>query len=109
LLVRLDARPDTLLDCARTLAEHATDRTALTLIAPDETHTITYRQFFERAARYAHALEQAGVRRDDLVVLVLQHSEEVLFGFWCALLLGSVPSIFLFLTPKLSADHYYAS
>ncbi|NLX10195.1 MAG: fatty acyl-AMP ligase [Chloroflexi bacterium] len=107
--VRLDARPATLLDCARNLAEHAADRTALTLIAPDETHTITYRQFFERAARYAHALEQAGVRRDDLVVLVLQHGEDVLFGFWGAMLLGAVPSIFPFLTPKLDPDHYYAS
>jgi acyl-CoA synthetase (AMP-forming)/AMP-acid ligase II len=107
--VHLDARPDTLLDCARNLAERIPDRTALTLIAPDETHTITYREFFNQAARYARALEKAGVQPHDLVVLVLQHGEDVLFGFWGAMLLGAIPSIFPFQTPKLDPDRYYES
>ncbi|NDJ76448.1 MAG: fatty acyl-AMP ligase [Chloroflexi bacterium] len=109
LLVSLSSRPATLLDCARHLAENMPDRTALTLITPDDNRTITYRQFFEQAARYAHALEKAGVEPHDLVVLVLQHGEDVLFAFWGAMLLGAIPSIFPFLTPKLDPDRYYDS
>jgi fatty-acyl-CoA synthase len=107
--VRPDALPNTLLDCARHLAQDLPDRTALTLIAPDGTQTITYREFFDQAARYARALEKAGVRPRDLVVLVLQHGGDVLYSFWGAMLLGAVPSIMPFLTPKLDPDRYYDS
>ncbi len=107
--VRLDALPDTLLDCARHLADQAADRPALTLVLPGATRTFTYREFFAHAAQYAHALEKAAIAPGDLVVLVLQHGEDVLFAFWGAMLLGAVPSIMPFLTPKLDPDHYYAS
>jgi fatty-acyl-CoA synthase len=107
--VRPDALPNTLLDCARHLAQDLPDRTALTLITPDGTQTITYCEFFDQAARYARALEKAGVHPHDLVVLVLQHSGDVLYSFWGAMLLGAVPSIMPFLTPKLDPDRYYDS
>ena len=107
--VRPENPPNTLIDCARYLADHAADRPALTLVAPGETQTITFGAFFEQAARYAHALEQAGVQPHDLVVLVLQHGDDVLYGFWGAMLLGAVPSIFPFLTPKLDPERYFAS
>ncbi len=104
-----DAVPPTLLACAHHMAAHHGDRTAITLITPDDTQTLTYRAFFEQAARYAHALETAGVQPHDLVVLVLQHGPDVLYAFWGAMLLGAIPSIFPFLTPKLDPDHYYTS
>jgi acyl-CoA synthetase (AMP-forming)/AMP-acid ligase II len=107
--VRLDSLPNTLLDCARTLSTNAADRIALTLIEPDDSRTMTYREFFDQSARYARALEKAGVQPHDLVVLVLQHGEDVLFGFWGAMLLGAIPSIMPFLTPKLDPEHYYDS
>jgi acyl-CoA synthetase (AMP-forming)/AMP-acid ligase II len=107
--VRLDSRPATLLDCARNLVDFAGDHTAVTLIAPDDTLTLSYREFFDQAARYARALEKAGVQPHDLVVLVLQHGEDALYGFWGAMLLGAIPSIMPFLTPKLDPEHYYDS
>ncbi len=107
--VRLDHRPPTLIDCARSLAEQSGDRIAIQLILPDGTSPITYRTFFDQAARYAHALDKAGVGPQDLVVLVLQHGHDVLYAFWGALLLGAIPSIFPFLTPKLDPDRYYES
>ncbi|MCD4686377.1 MAG: AMP-binding protein, partial [Anaerolineae bacterium] len=107
--VRLGHLPRTLLECAAQLATHAPDRTAVTLITPDGDQTITYRTFFEQAARYARALEKAGVEPGDLVVLVLQHGEDVLYGFWGAMLLGAVPSIMPFRTPKLDPARYYDS
>lgn len=107
--VHLGDRPRTLLACAAQLAADAPDRTAVTLITPDGSHAITTRAFFEQAARYARALEKAGVAPGDLVVLVLQHGEEVLYGFWGAMLLGAIPSIMPFLTPKLDPARYYDS
>ncbi len=107
--IRLDALPHTLIDCARHLSAEMGDQTALTLITEDDTRHFTYRAFFNEAARYARALEKAGVEPHDLVVLVLQHGEDVLFAFWGAMLLGAVPSIMPFLTPKLDPDHYYDS
>jgi len=106
-LAQVDA--NTLLDCAKHLCDQMPDRAALTLIDPDSTRTITYHEFFNQAARYARALEKAGVQPHDLVVLVLQHGDEVLYGFWGAMLLGAIPSIFPFLTPKLDPEHYYES
>lgn len=107
--VRLDRQPPTLLDCARNLLADSPERTALTLILPDGTQTVSTRAFFEGAARYARALECAGVQPGDLVVLVLQHGPEVLYSFWGAMLLGAVPSIMPFLTPKLDPERYYDS
>ncbi len=103
------AAPLTLLHAARELAARQGDRTALTLISPDGSQTISTRAFFDQAARSARALEDAGVRPQDLVVLALQHGPEVLYAFWGAMLLGAIPSIFPFLTPKLDAERYYAS
>lgn len=107
--VRLDHKPRTLLDCARHLASETPDAVALTLISPDDAQDVSYQAFFGQAARYARALEKAGVRPNDLVVLVLQHGEDVLYGFWGAMLLGAIPSIFPFLTPKLDPDRYFDS
>lgn len=99
----------TLLDQARWLTERSADAKAVVLVEPDAEHTVTYGEFFAGAAQYAYALEAAGVRPGDLVVLVLQHGFEVLYGFWGAMLLGAAPSIFPFLTPKLHRDRYFES
>ncbi len=95
--IRPDRRPATLLDQARWLVETYPDATTIVFVSREGEHAITYRTFFHEAARYAYALEGAGVRPGDLVVLVLQHSEELLYGFWGAMLLGAIPSIFPFL------------
>lgn len=107
--VTLTGRPATLIACAAHLTAQMPDRTALTLITPNDQQVITYRAFFTEAARYARALERAGVQPGDLVVLVLQHGADVLYSFWGAMLSGAIPSIMPFLTPKLDPDRYYDS
>jgi fatty-acyl-CoA synthase len=100
---------ETLVGRAAWLVENQPDDTAVILVGHGEDQPVTYREFFTRAARYAHALESAGIQPGDLIVLVLQHDESVLYSFWGALLLGAVPSIFPFLTEKLDPDRYFAS
>lgn len=107
--IRLDSRPATLLDQARWLYQERPNHTALVLVEREGDRSATYRTFFEQAARYAYALEAVGVQPGDLVVLVLQHGEDVLYSFWGAMLLGAVPSIFPFLTEKLDPDRYFES
>jgi acyl-CoA synthetase (AMP-forming)/AMP-acid ligase II len=67
---------------------------------------VTARQFHRQASNYAHTLQQAGIGPEDLVVLVLKHSEVLLSAFWGALYLGAIPSIFPFLTEKLDPELY---
>ena len=104
-MITRDNIPPTLLDQVRWLYENQPDYTALVL----GEESISYRQFFDQAARYARALDAAGIQRGDLVALILQHGEDVLYGFWGAMLLGAVPSIFPFLSEKLDRDRYFDS
>ncbi|HSK65311.1 MAG TPA: AMP-binding protein, partial [Anaerolineales bacterium] len=41
-------------------------------------------------------------------MLILQHSEELLYSFWGSILHGAIPSIMPFLTEKLSPERYRA-
>lgn len=74
---------------------------------PDRERTITRGQFYAQAERYAAALSQSGIGTGDLVAIVLQHGEDVLYSFWGALLLGAIPSIFPFLSDKLDRSIYF--
>ncbi|MGD8455385.1 MAG: AMP-binding protein [Anaerolineales bacterium] len=79
----------------------------LVMLHEDETETrITALEFHQQAVRYAYALRGIDVGQEDLVVLVLKHSQVLLSAFWGALYLGAIPSIFPFLTEKLDPDLY---
>jgi len=85
----------------------APDHTTLIMIDQDGSETvINARQFDHQAAAFAHALQSIGVAEEDLVILVLKHSQVLLSAFWGALYLGAIPSIFPFLTEKLDPDLY---
>lgn len=88
-------------------AAETPDHPTLTFIAEDGTETrVSAAQFHRRASAAAAALQAAGIGPDDLVILVLRHSEELLSAFWGALYLGAIPSIFPFLTEKLDPGLY---
>lgn len=58
------------------------------------------------SAAFARALMAIGIKQDDLVILVLKHSPELLSAFWGSLYLGAIASIFPFLTEKLDPEIY---
>ncbi|MBI5929971.1 MAG: AMP-binding protein [Chloroflexi bacterium] len=110
--IRIDhPLPETLNAQIRYLLDTQPEATALYFVTPDGKgeQTISTRAFFEHAAEVARALRQNGIQAGDLVVLVLEHSLDVLYSFWGAILLGAVPSIFPFLTEKLDPDRYFES
>jgi fatty-acyl-CoA synthase len=85
----------------------APDRTAITLLQPRQPdQPLSYRQLVQGAAGYARAYQAAGVRPGEVVVLILQHGEALVYAFWGALLAGAVPSMMPFLTEKLSPEKY---
>jgi fatty-acyl-CoA synthase len=70
--------------------------------------SLTYEQLLRGASAYARTLEQEGVQPGEVIVLILQHGEDLVYSFWGAILQGAIPSIMPFLTEKLSPERYRA-
>src|SRR5258706_6548003 len=103
------AQVGTLLELAQRQVEERPDATAVIFIPADNTatRTITSREFFDSAGHYAAALRSVEVAPRDLVILVMEHSEALLYAFWGAMMLGAIPSIFPFLSDKLDPTMYF--
>jgi acyl-CoA synthetase (AMP-forming)/AMP-acid ligase II len=67
---------------------------------------LTYGQLLRGANDCAQILKREGIQPGDVVVLILQHGEELIYSFWGAVLHGAIPSIMPFLTEKLSPERY---
>jgi fatty-acyl-CoA synthase len=92
------------------LSANAPDRIAIRMLRPPAAEeNITYRHLLEGASGYALALERAGVHPGEVVILILPHSEALVFAFFGAILHGAIPSIMPFLTEKLSPEQYRRS
>jgi acyl-CoA synthetase (AMP-forming)/AMP-acid ligase II len=94
----------------RDFYEKNPDQTVIHWMTPRQAeHPISYRQLIQGAAGFARALEDSGVQPGEVVVLILQHSEALVFAFFGAVLHGAVPAIMPFLTEKLSPETYRRS
>jgi fatty-acyl-CoA synthase len=93
----------------KTIHSQAPDRVAITLqFSGREDLPLTCDQLLRGANRYARTLEGLGIQPGEVVVLILQHGEDLLYAFWGAILHGAIPSIMPFLTEKLSPERYKA-
>lgn len=70
---------------------------------------LTYEQLVLGSAGYTRALANAGIRPGEVVILILQHSDALVYSFFGAILYGAIPSIMPFLTEKLSPEQYRRS
>jgi acyl-CoA synthetase (AMP-forming)/AMP-acid ligase II len=85
------------------------DRVALTLqFSTADDLSLTMDQLLRGASSHANALKNAGIQPGEVVVLILQHGEGLVYAFWGAILHGAIPSIMPFLTEKLSPERYRA-
>ena len=73
---------------------------------PDQ--EITYRQLILGANRYARSLAREEIKPGEVVLLILQHGQDLAFSFWGAVLRGAIPAIMPFLSEKLSPERYRA-
>ena len=93
----------------KTIHSQAPDRVAITLqFSGREDLPLTCDQLLRGANRYARTLEGSGIQSGEVVVLILQHGEDLVYAFWGAILHGAIPSIMPFLTEKLSPERYKA-
>jgi acyl-CoA synthetase (AMP-forming)/AMP-acid ligase II len=67
---------------------------------------ITYRGLLQGAVGFAQVLARHSIQPGDVVVIILQHGENLIHAFWGAVLHGAVPSILPPLTEKLLPERY---
>jgi len=93
----------------KTLHSRTPQQVAVTLqFSGGDDLPITYDQLLHSAGAYARALERDGIQPGEVVVLILQHGEDLMYSFWGVVLHGAIPSIMPFLTEKLSPERYRA-
>lgn len=93
----------------KSLHSRTSDRVALTLqFSNADDLSLTIDQLLRGASSYASALTRAKIQPGEVVVLILQHGEDLVYAFWGAILHGAIPSIMPFLTEKLSPERYRA-
>ena len=73
----------------------------------DDLH-VSYRDLVLRAGTYADRYTRRGFQPGNVVVLILEHGEPLIYSFYGAILAGMIPSIMPFLTEKLSPERYRA-
>ena len=72
-------------------------------------HAVDYQALFCGAGAFAKALETTHIQPQEVVIIILQHSEALVYAFWGCVLRGAIPSIMPFLTEKLSPQYYRRS
>lgn len=70
---------------------------------------ITAQTLYRNAFRYGQILKEQEINPDEVVIIVLQHSVDLIYAFFGTMLAGAIPSIMPFLTEKLSPEHYRKS
>jgi fatty-acyl-CoA synthase len=94
-------------DRLRSIHARTPDRVAVTLqFSGREDLPITFDRLLCTAGAFARTLARERIQPGEVVVLILQHSEELLYAFWGSILHGAIPSIMPFLTEKLSPERY---
>ena len=69
---------------------------------------LTYRQLILGANQYALTYAREEIKPGEVVLLILQHGQDLAFSFWGAVLHGVIPAIMPFLSEKLSPERYRA-
>jgi len=93
----------------KALHSRTPERVAITLQFPHADDVpITIDQLLCGSQSFARTYTREGIRPGEVVVLILQHGEDLLYAFWGAILHGAIPSIMPFLTEKLSPERYRA-
>jgi acyl-CoA synthetase (AMP-forming)/AMP-acid ligase II len=67
---------------------------------------LRFEDLWRGAQRFARCYRDRGLKPGDVVILILQHGEDLVFAFWGAIVCGVIPSIMPFLTEKLSPEQY---
>ncbi len=67
---------------------------------------ITYSELVSGSANYSSELQQKGILPGHVVIIILEHSLDLIFSYFGILFNGCIPSIMPFLTEKLRPEKY---
>jgi acyl-CoA synthetase (AMP-forming)/AMP-acid ligase II len=67
---------------------------------------VTYHQLMNGANAYARTYEREGLKPGEVILLILQHGQDLVHSFFGAVLHGAIPAIMPFLTEKLTPERY---
>ncbi len=96
-------------DRLKSLHTRTPERVAVYLQFPDiDDLPITFDQLLRGSQSFARTYARDGINPGEVIVLILQHGEDLVYAFWGAILHGAIPSIMPFLTEKLSPERYRA-
>jgi acyl-CoA synthetase (AMP-forming)/AMP-acid ligase II len=97
---------------AKILLDHVErhpEQTAIFLqTAGNDDLPISYKKLIEQAGAYADLYASRGNQPGEVIILILEHGESLIYSFYGAILHGAIPSIMPFLTEKLSPERYRA-
>lgn len=71
--------------------------------------TISYSALLSQSRRYAGALQKKGLETGEVVLILLDHTPELLYAFIGAMQAGAIPSFMPPLTPKQDPAVYWSS
>lgn len=71
-----------------------------------EDQHVTYQELLNGAKQYAQLLIDHGIEPEEVVILILPQSIDLVFAYFGVILNGSIPSIMPFLTEKLLPEKY---
>jgi acyl-CoA synthetase (AMP-forming)/AMP-acid ligase II len=92
----------------RSFLEVSEKRSMVLQFAAQPDAELNYRQLILGANQYALTYAREGVQPGEVVLLILQHGQDLVFSFWGAILHGAIPAIMPFLSEKLSPQRYRA-
>src|SRR3972149_10441235 len=93
----------------QSLLDRTPERVAITLQRsnhPDS--SLTYTQLLRGSQGIASVLQKEGIGPGEVIILILQHGEELVYSYFGVVIHGAIPSIMPFLTEKLSPERYRA-
>lgn len=65
---------------------------------------LNYQTLYQNACRYATFFYNLGIRKGDILLLLLDHGIDLVFIYWGAVLAGAIPSVQPYLTEKLQPE-----
>jgi fatty-acyl-CoA synthase len=85
------------------------DQTAIIMQhAGQSDRLVSYRELLSGANGFASTYARRGIQPGEVVILILQHGEDLIHAFYGAILHGAIPAIMPFLTEKLLPERYRA-
>ncbi|MBI3817481.1 MAG: AMP-binding protein [Planctomycetes bacterium] len=106
-MANIDKKPDTLVGWLRERAAKQGDRRNARYVFQDRAEvTLTFAQLERRSRQYASMYQKAGVKKGDVVAILLEHSEDLMPSFHGAQWLGAIPAFLQYPTSRLNLQRY---